>query len=299
MNNKKADILLYGILLGSTTLFSMNFPHKRPMNTIKTIHAVPQYYSDLATELSQQIKFTGRGSPHKESKILLVNVWHDCKISEILNCNAREITSDITEIITAFGHDDNQRYVNWKAAPFNTIGVGIESEIYPTYVTCHPETRKDAYKEIIKILKKGWYFTSPQDNLTMDHTQPEETWLLIMKKQNLLYESELIHYLISKFKVNDIIKCNTNSLQYIDDYEVQKTNYIYLWVKDNAMDAFDTIFNFEVHEHAPLDTQDIQERFDPSSMQLIEEVPDLSAPVHLTIAFIVVCLFLYECYMIT
>lgn len=218
-------------ILSSLSLTAME---KNDIKQPQTIDDIPEFCVNIAKQLDAQLAQSCEGLSVTHYKMLPFN---------------HEFNHDDASICTILYENEKIKYpANFWHMRIESDGYasqGIIHTHYPHKITPPPFTElQTRYYSFIQKLKHGWHFKKASDYPDIFHTQPEATHhLLIKEKDMLFYEDTLIRFLASKFKIRTLLACDT-------DLKSPATNaeFIYLWVKKEAWQQFQSIFKLEVDE---------------------------------------------------
>lgn len=233
------DLAKFLVHMDKEFIEDIDYFKTEPALKLISLEDVPENYISIVTKLTGRPIFDGHGAWVKQAKILGLEDWDDCLITEILTENAKELTKENNFSIRNFGGGYNSISFRGKY-----LGRGLQFLMYENYSSFSLEALKNSYKSTINKLKSGWERTTLSENKDIFHTESEEEWFLFIKKNNsLINESILIRSLADKFGMKDNIEC----YNYWKSYKgPMHKDEIYLWVKKDSLEEFIRIFGFDL-----------------------------------------------------
>jgi hypothetical protein len=206
----------------------------------QTLADIPTYCITLATTLLAQPSFMDCSA---SVKVLPLKNWNDCRTLELLSATHKKFLGcRLAWVIgaTSMGYPSHPL---WSATGGHGGGQGIFFQSYNDDDTCALDELQTSYIRAIDSLKSNWVATSLQTYPDIFHKESESEWFLFIKEKQIEDEDTLIRFLASKFDMRNQISCH--DMWKISE-ELTHCKEIYLWVKKDAFDTFQQIFDFKI-----------------------------------------------------
>lgn len=103
----------------------------------------------------------------------------------------------------------------------------------------------EAFQTIISQLREGWKSAKLKDYININNKESEEEWYLFIKSNTFDEEDRLIELLASKLGLSEIINCHDDWIG-VGGIGSFCINSVYLWIKKDSIDQFQSAFNFDL-----------------------------------------------------
>lgn len=220
------------------------------LNQLVAIH------SHLVELLSRQPDFEGHHPVGRhDAKILPLKDYTDCRIIEILHCNAEKkslLPAGYPRHLGTFGCGN---YQLTEGPPFWRLIAPHGIELWCSYTVdkqrlrrCVAEDIQPCYRQVVDILRCGWRTSTLAEYPTIFFKEDEAQWALFVKESSLTEEDVLLRCLIGKFGLEKTATAHDNFLSdgFFSDQSNSHPDVIYLWVKRSNFAAFQSIFELEL-----------------------------------------------------
>ena len=224
-----------------STLYSMEIVEQTVNFPCNTIHDIPQFCIYIATRLSQQPLFRGRGIKEVTS-VLSLPEWGDTQICQIMSGNAQDTLKKSNWPIFGVDCADNYRLTQDGHRISNAVEL-VQSENYQMYSLCPIQDLQVVYRQVIDSMRVGWAISDVEQHPKILFKESSDEWKLLVKEKTVCQEEVLIRCLLDKFNLHDDVNCH----DYVRTGVSDRT--LYLWVKNEKYTKMQEILDLVIQNN--------------------------------------------------
>lgn len=205
-------------------------------SVLATIDEAPRYYAGLVETLFKQPLFDGYSPVPQVHTVLPLEDLNDCRISTILHENIDGSKWSLRSL---------HRNSHVVSSSGQSINRGLEVSLRDHQgIQYSPQDLAKIYGTIIATIQNNWSVSTLDKNPDIVHKKSEATWILFIKKSDVIHEDSCIRFLAKKFNLENIMICDNQWHDQSGSLEYRDT--MYLWVNKANLKKVKSILKFNL-----------------------------------------------------